>query len=67
LVAPSVPLLAAAVAIAGDDAAKVGLWAGSGALTRPTAAQLIAWERALDKPFDCVVLSPYVVAAERPE
>ena len=66
LVAPSVPLLDAAVAIGSDDADRVGAWVRSGALTRPTAEQLTAWERALDKPFDCLVLSPYVVAAERP-
>jgi len=67
LVAPSVPLLDAAVAIASDDAEKVGAWVASGELTRPTAAQLGAWESSLDKPFDCVVLSPYVVATERLE
>ncbi|TNF33479.1 MAG: DUF2288 family protein [Deltaproteobacteria bacterium] len=65
LVAPSVPLLDAAVAIGSDDAEKVGAWVASGALTRPTATQLAAWEKTLDKPFDCVILSPYVVAAER--
>ena len=64
LVAPGVPLVDAAVAVALDDSARVGAWIAAGVLTRPSALQLEAWERALDKPFSCVIVSPWVLAAE---
>ena len=68
LVAADVALLDVAVALGSDDAGQVPGWIASGAISRPSAAQLTAWERVLDKPFDCVVVSPFVLAseAERP-
>lgn len=65
LVNPPLALLDAAVAVAVDHADRVQGWVTAGSLTRPTAEQLAAWERDLDIPFDCVVVSPFVLAVLR--
>ncbi|PIE15966.1 MAG: hypothetical protein CSA66_07925 [Proteobacteria bacterium] len=62
LVDRSVALLDAAVALASDDTGRVAAWIAAGALTRPGAGQLQRWEKHLDKRFDSVIVSPYILA-----
>lgn len=62
LVADAVGLLEAAVAIARDDTASVETWVGTGQLVRPDTSQLQAWERDTDRPFEHVIVQPFVLA-----
>jgi len=65
LVGPEADLLDVAVALGADDAEQVAAWIRSGVVVRPTATQLAAWESALDMPFACVIVAPFVLVAER--
>lgn len=56
------PLVDAAIAVAKDDKSAVESWLEQGQLARPTAAQLSAWEEELDRPFEFVIVQPFVLA-----
>ena len=55
-------LLAAAVAIAADDANTIDALVARGALTRPTLAQLADWCVDAAQRFQVLILQPYVLA-----
>ena len=57
-----VDLIEAARAIATDDVPTVQGWIEGGQLTRPTAEQLEAWEKCLDKPFTAAIVQPFALA-----
>lgn len=61
LVGEGLELLEAGVALANDEAMRVQGWIEAGQLTRPTAAQLEAWEQA-SPAFRFLILAPFVVA-----
>ncbi len=58
-------LVDVAVALAQDDATKVGGWISACQLSRPSEPQLSAWEAHLDKQFDSVIVSPFVLVMTR--
>ena len=62
LVDPSLDLLAVAVAVATDDAARVRAWMVAERLTKPTEAQIEGWEGDLQDRFTVVIVQPYVLA-----
>lgn len=66
IVSGDLGLLEATLGIARDDRAAVETWLQSGALARPTDAQLSAWESELDKPFEYLIAQPFVLARALP-
>jgi len=65
MVKDSIELIDAAVAVAEDNTADVEAWLGSGALYRPTSAQIEAWSKEDDVRFDFVIVQPFVLARRR--
>jgi len=63
-VKPPLALMDAAIAIAEDDVTSVERWIALGQLLRPAASQLNAWHAQDEKPFQSVVVSPFVLVAE---
>ncbi|HEY5673825.1 MAG TPA: DUF2288 domain-containing protein [Malonomonas sp.] len=61
LVDDSLALLDVAVAVAGDDKAQVEGWIAAGSLTKPTAEQIAAWETQLEKPFQMLIVQPFIL------
>jgi len=61
LVADSLALLDVAVAVAEDNKPLVEGWIADGALTKPTAEQISAWESQLDKPFQMLIVQPFIL------
>ncbi len=59
-----VDLLDVAMAVAEDDTVAVQTWIDNGKLLRPSRAQLRKWGDHQEKPFDSVVVQPYVLAVE---
>ncbi len=59
-----VDLLDVAVAVAEDDTIAVQGWIDGQQLVRPSRAQLSKWQDDQGKPFDSVVVQPYVLATE---
>ncbi len=57
-------LVTIATAVAADDTSQVEAWIAAGQLTKPTAAALDAWEKALDKPFRMLIVQPYILVQE---
>lgn len=60
-VAAELDLVAAATAVAGDDRSRVEAWIAAGQLGKPTAKQLDAWEKDLEKPFRALIVQPYIL------
>lgn len=61
LVAPELDLVEVAWCVAKDRSAEVAGWVGAGQLCKPSAEDLDAWERDLDKPFRILIIAPYVL------
>ena len=61
LVAPGLDLLEVAWCVASDRAAAVADWLAAGQLCKPALAELAAWERELEKPFQVLIVAPYVL------
>jgi hypothetical protein len=61
LVSPELPLLDAALAAALNDEAQVAAWIASGLLKKPSAEQLMTWEKNMDHPFLMVVVQPFIL------
>ncbi len=59
-----VDLIEVAVAVAEDDALAVQTWIDDRNLVRPSRGQLSKWADDLEKPFNTVVVQPYVLAVE---
>ena len=62
IVAESVSLLDAAVAVADDDADAVETWVESGHLARATSEQVAAWEKESGAKFVTAIVQPFVLA-----
>lgn len=52
--------------VALDDGAAVQGWIESGAIGRPTAEQIAAWDAEPGKKFRMIIVSPYVLIQEVP-
>ena len=63
LVDDRLDLLAAAVAVADDDATAIQGWLTSGWLIRPTDDQALGWTDDLDTTFEFLIVQPFVLAA----
>jgi hypothetical protein len=50
--------------IAADDARQIETWLSSGALGKPTPAELARWESAPTKKFLTLIISPFVLIQE---
>ncbi len=64
LVAGTVDLVRAAVAVAEDDTASVQAWISSGQLGKPVATQLARWENDVSKPFRMLIVKPFILIQE---
>ncbi|MGB5283200.1 MAG: DUF2288 domain-containing protein [Polyangiales bacterium] len=63
LVAPQLDLLEVAVAVAQDDSERVRCWMAAGQLSKPTDAQIEAWqEEEVGEQFNVAIVQPYVLA-----
>lgn len=57
-------LVEVAIAVARDDRVEVEGWLESGQLSRPTERQLSDWEAALERPFEYLIVQPFVLARD---
>lgn len=62
VVHPDAKLLEVGLAVASDDKAAVEQWLTSGQLARPSVEEHAAWEADLSRPFDFVIVQPFVLA-----
>ncbi len=60
-VAGELDVVTVATTVASDDAAQVEAWIGAGQLSKPSAADLEAWETSPDKPFLMLIVQPYIL------
>ena len=65
-VAPELELARVGAAVAADDAAAVRGWLASGALARPTPAQLERWEADPTRSLRMLIVQPFVLIQELP-
>jgi hypothetical protein len=63
-VAATIDLAEAGERIAADDARQIEEWLGSGALAKPTPAELARWENEPAKKFLILIISPFVLIQE---
>ena len=61
LVSDRLVLIDVAVAVAEDNKSQVEGWIATGALSKPTAEQIAAWETQLDKPFQMLIVQPFIL------
>jgi hypothetical protein len=59
--APELDLVEAAAAVARDDKDRIEAWIAAGQLGKPSAEQVTAWEKQMDKPFRMLIVQPYVL------
>ena len=64
LVSPKMSIVNVAVAVAEDDAEKVGKWIESGKLSKPDQEQLDKWNAAPKTLLNMLIVQPYVLAQE---
>ena len=57
----AIDLVTVGVAVVGDDAKSVQTWISAGRLSRPTPAQLAAWEADETARFDSLIAQPFVL------
>ena len=50
--------------VVADDSATVQSWLASHLLSKPTAEQIAAWDAVPEKPFNMLVVSPFVLIQE---
>ena len=65
LVANTIDLVDAGLAVARDNAAKISAWIEAGHLRKPTASESEEWEQATDVCFDYLIVQPFVLATVR--
>ena len=65
VVAETVELLDAAVAVAMDDVATVGRWIESNELRKPTADEREQWRLAVGRRWQAIVVQPFVLVQDR--
>ncbi|GFO67624.1 hypothetical protein GMLC_12030 [Geomonas limicola] len=56
-----------AVAVAGDDVKLLERWIATGLVGKPSAEQMKSWDAQAMKIFNCLIVSPFVLAQEVPE
>jgi hypothetical protein len=61
LAAAELDLVEVACCVAQDRAGDVAGWIDAGQLRKPTAEELAAWERNMEKTFRMLVVAPYVL------
>lgn len=64
IVAQDINIVEAGLKIAQDDAACVQDWIKRDLLTRPSPAQIRAWEQSPSKKFSTLIVQPYVLIQE---
>lgn len=67
IVGPALDIAEVGLALALDDSATVRGWIAEQKLTKPSAAQIAAWDRQESKRFQSLIVSPYVLIQEGPE
>jgi hypothetical protein len=60
-VAGELDLVIVATTVAADETTQVATWIAAGQLAKPTAAELVEWETALEKPFRMLIVQPYIL------
>lgn len=63
-VAATIDLAEAGERLAVDDSRQIGEWISSGALGKPTAADIASWDREPAKKFLTLIISPFVLIQE---
>lgn len=59
--APGLDLVETATAVARDDGARIKAWIAEGKLGKPSAGDIMAWEKQMDKPFLMLIVQPYIL------
>lgn len=54
-------------AVAGDDVKLIERWVAAGLVGKPSAEQITSWDAQTMKIFNCLIVSPFVLAQEVPE
>ena len=54
-------LVETATAVARDEAERIAAWIAAGQLGKPTAEEIRAWEKQMDKPFRMLIVQPYIL------
>jgi hypothetical protein len=67
LIAPALPLLDAAVAVANDDAERVGRWIADGTMRKPSRRERDAWPTEEGRTWLAVVVQPFVLVQDSRE
>jgi hypothetical protein len=65
ILARDLDIVEVGVNLAADNTVAIGGLINGGGLTRPSAEQIAAWDGARDKPFLCLIVSPYVLIQEK--
>ena len=63
-ISAEIDLIEAAVAVAEDDKDQVEVWIDAGQLAKPTEKQLESWEQEEDKPFQMLIVQPFILIQE---
>ncbi len=58
---PELDLVEAATAVARNDTARIEAWIAAGQLGKPSAEQVAAWEKQMDKSFRMLIVQPYIL------
>ena len=64
VIAPELPLLDVAVAVAGDEVETVGAWIESGEMRKPSRAERDAWPLDEGRKWLAVVVQPFVLVQD---
>lgn len=65
LVDDSLNLADAALKVAGDDTETIEQWVVSGRIGKPTASQILMWDRDRHRKFAMLIISPFVLIQEK--
>ncbi len=63
-VSAAIDLIEAAVAVAEDNKEQVETWIDTGCLGKPTEQQLASWEQEEEKPFQMLIVQPFILIQE---
>jgi hypothetical protein len=64
IVAPSLELIEAAIAVAQDDTAQVESWIASGTFRKPSEAERVRWKEQMGREWTSVVVQPFVLVQD---
>ncbi len=64
IISAEIDLIEAAIAVAEDDKIQVEVWIDAGHLAKPTEKQLGIWEQEEDKPFQMLIVQPFILIQE---